>query len=165
MAANKENKVQISFRVPEDFKVEWEVKLARTKQDQQSALISMMREYIAADMLPSPPPPAPSWSPESEPLHQKLESILTSGDEKTIDAVVSNIEVFFERLRPARGAARRPEIGQVLVVKPEEARLIHDFRDSTVDKQRVIRATAAKGETLEPQVMSPSQRAARRKHG
>lgn len=39
-------------------------------------------------------------------LHDKLEAVLNSGDQKTLSAVVPNIELFFDRLKPsARRAA------------------------------------------------------------
>lgn len=38
-------------------------------------------------------------------LHEKLETILNSGDEMTIAAVVPNIEIFYARLKPI--SARR----------------------------------------------------------
>lgn len=46
-----------------------------------------------------------SYSPENRELHEKLETVLNSGDQMTIRAVVPNIEIFFERLRP-RNAKR-----------------------------------------------------------
>jgi hypothetical protein len=42
------------------------------------------------------------YAAENRELHEKLEDILASGDEATITAVVSNIEVFRDRLRPRR---------------------------------------------------------------
>lgn len=38
--------------------------------------------------------------------HDKLETVLNSGDEETISAVTQNIKVFFDRLRPVRAARR-----------------------------------------------------------
>ncbi len=38
--------------------------------------------------------------------HDKLETVLNSGDEETISAVTQNIKVFFDRLRPIRAARR-----------------------------------------------------------
>lgn len=45
----------------------------------------------------------------SEPTesHRKLTVILESGDEATISAVTQNIDVFYDRLRPARPQKRK----------------------------------------------------------
>jgi hypothetical protein len=43
--------------------------------------------------------------PGNHDLHRKLEDILTSGDEETIEAVVPNINIFHNRLQPK---AKRP---------------------------------------------------------
>jgi hypothetical protein len=40
------------------------------------------------------------YAEDARELHEKLETILSSGDTKTTQAVVPNIEVFYERLRP-----------------------------------------------------------------
>ncbi len=45
------------------------------------------------------------FKPANLDLHDKLETILNSGDLPTINAVVPNIEIFFARLQPA--TARR----------------------------------------------------------
>lgn len=45
------------------------------------------------------------YSESNRILHDKLETVLNSGDDMTIRAVVPNIEIFFERLKPAN--ARR----------------------------------------------------------
>ena len=44
--------------------------------------------------------PQSGFAPENAELHSKLETILNSGDEGTIRAVVPNIEIFYERLKP-----------------------------------------------------------------
>lgn len=41
-------------------------------------------------------------APEPTEWHRKLTEILKSGDQPTIDAVTQNIDVFHDRLRPAR---------------------------------------------------------------
>lgn len=41
-------------------------------------------------------------APEPSEWHRKLTEILKSGDQPTIDAVTQNIDVFHDRLRPAR---------------------------------------------------------------
>lgn len=40
------------------------------------------------------------YRPENRSLHDKLEAILNSGDEGVIGAVVPNIEIFFDRMKP-----------------------------------------------------------------
>lgn len=48
-------------------------------------------------------PAAPSfYARENRELHDKLEAVLNSGDTGIINAVVPNIEIFYERLRPKR---------------------------------------------------------------
>lgn len=51
---------------------------------------------------------APSaYAPENKRLHDMLEEVLNSGDDPTIRAVVPNIEIFHERLKPRPIAGRR----------------------------------------------------------
>lgn len=63
---------------------------------------------------PAPVPVPPPYREENLPLHDKLERILNSGDVGTIAAVVPNIEIFNERLKPVRGY-KHP-----LISKPED---------------------------------------------
>ena len=73
-------------------------------------LAGMVRAYLcgtADDEVPEVElaGPGAQYPAEHREWHQKLEDILSSGDEKTIDAVIPNIEVFHERLRPQRKAS------------------------------------------------------------
>lgn len=45
--------------------------------------------------------------PENRVLHEKLEAILTSEDEGVVNAVVPNIEVFYDRMKPNARRKRR----------------------------------------------------------
>lgn len=58
-----------------------------------------------ADAVDSGEPDYP-YAESNRVWHDKLETVLNSGDEETISAVTQNIKVFFDRLRPVRAARR-----------------------------------------------------------
>jgi len=67
------------------------------------ALEAWLQEEQASPPAEAETPPAGALQPESE-WHRKLSAILASGDEDVIRAVTQNIDVFYDRLKPARAA-------------------------------------------------------------
>lgn len=66
------------------------------------AVQSLAREKVTIQRPQQPQPSGSVYAPTNKEWHDKLEAILNSGDEMTINAVIPNIEVFFERLKPVR---------------------------------------------------------------
>jgi hypothetical protein len=97
------------------------------------------------------------------PLHEKLEEVLNSGDEGVIAAVVPNIEIFHDRLRPKRSRGGAVSPAKVYALSQEEARLVEEFRVSSFDKRRRMLGFAAKAEDLEPELMPSEKQSGRRK--
>jgi hypothetical protein len=97
---NKKN-INLGFRVTAGRQEDLKVRSARRKQSIQQ-MIEQGLDLLFADTAP---PGQPHYETQNLPLHDKLERILNSGDAKIIEAVVPNIEVFYERLRP--GARKR----------------------------------------------------------
>jgi hypothetical protein len=101
---------RINVRVsPEMFK---QLNQKRVAQDTtwQDLGLRFLSAWLREDLQPSaaPAPPYP-YAAANRKLHDKLEAILNSGDANIIAAVVPNIEVFFERMKPP--TARRKSGG------------------------------------------------------
>jgi len=73
----------------------------------QGALQRFVRDATLRALDPAGEPPYP-YRKENRELHEKLEKILNSGDAGVINAVIPNIEVFFERRRKG---AEKPRSG------------------------------------------------------
>jgi hypothetical protein len=120
-----------------------------------------MRKWL--DEKTATPETLPSrYSHENGSLHDRLETILLSGDEPTIAAVVSNIEVFFDRLKPQRGGRRS---GPPQISEAEETRLLDEYRRSSHEKRRRMLAFSSTTEDLGPEVMPNPKGGARRRSG
>lgn len=99
-------KINFSFRVSPKRQEELKIASARRKQSVQEMLergLDLLLTDSVGREIPLPSSPSP-YAPENHDLHDKLELILNSGDAGTIRAVVPNIEIFHERLKPNRGA-------------------------------------------------------------
>jgi hypothetical protein len=68
----------------------------------QQALIEAITGWIDGPGTPRSSRTDQAAAPEPSEWHRKLTEILKSGDQPTIDAVTQNIDVFHDRLRPAR---------------------------------------------------------------
>jgi hypothetical protein len=124
----------------------------------EKAYDAALRTWLDEPPPPVPEPAAPPYEAANMPLHDKLERILNSGDAGTIRAVVPNIEIFHERLKPIRGGRRANE-QQPIPLAPEEARIIEEFRKSSYTKRQQMLGFAAKPEESGPEVMPQRKRA------
>lgn len=87
-----------------DTELHKSIRIAAAETGHQMKELVRLAWEAYASMGRAAPPPTPAvtgYNPANRELHDKLETVLNSGDEMTIRAVVPNIEIFFERLRPA----------------------------------------------------------------
>lgn len=96
-----DDRVQTTIRFPKEF----HKKLKHAATDRETDIAGLVMRALNA-LLDGPEVPRSSKSvqaaPEPSEWHRKLTEILKSGDQPTIDAVTQNIDVFHDRLRPAR---------------------------------------------------------------
>jgi hypothetical protein len=104
----------ISVRVSEDEKLQIEKKLVAERTKAQRLLYGWLMEWLAGNKKTAAASTSAQSSTnhesiyrtENRELHEKLEAILNSGDQRILDAVVPNIEVFYDRMRPAQRKRR-----------------------------------------------------------
>lgn len=103
---NKGNKnLKIAFMGTEEYREALQQEALNRKTKVQGLLEDAVAAYVAKPAEPGKPaiaakPEAYPYKAENKTLHDRLEKILNSGDEATIRAVVPNIDIFFERLKP-----------------------------------------------------------------
>lgn len=103
VADSKENKVSIKiYESTHALLVGEKEKFKRSEEPDFADLIAPAVEarYPAGNKDRAKLPAKVAFDTENEELHHKLEVILNSGDAGTIKAVVPNIEIFFDRLKP-----------------------------------------------------------------
>jgi hypothetical protein len=145
-----------------DLEEELHARARRLALDRKVPVKALYAEALTALLEGNLPYP---YAAENRDKHEKLEAVLNSGDEPTITAVVSNIEVFFDRLRPKTPARKRMESeGSRAALGPEESRLVEEYRRGSYEKRQRMLAFAAK-EEIGPEVTTEQKPAARRKHG
>lgn len=83
--------------------------LAVTNQKFQSfALRLILRAMASPEVVPpAQPRPHADVPPAMRSTMEKLARVLSSGDEKAIEAVIANIDLFVDRLRPAARLRKR----------------------------------------------------------
>lgn len=81
---------------------------ARVKGLPEPTFAELIEKCLRASKKGTPYDKAREWHYEAanREWHDKLETVLNSGDEDTISAVSQNIKVFFDRLRPSKAARR-----------------------------------------------------------
>ena len=95
-----ENRVQTTIRFPKEFHKRLKLTAAEREVEIQEIVLTAVADYLGKPAAKSAPATAAAAEPSA--WHRKLTEILGSGDEATINAVTQNIDVFHDRLRPAR---------------------------------------------------------------
>ena len=95
-----------TIRIDDDIAEDVRVRLARERLPLSRLINAYLRTWLAGGVVAVTADPSGPYLPQNRGLHDKLESILNSGDEGTIRAVVPNIEIFFERLKPSPSKRR-----------------------------------------------------------
>ncbi len=117
-------------------------------------------EAVATELSDIPYP----YEDQNRSLHDKLETILNSGDEDTMLAVIPNIELFFKRLKPNRQGTRTAPDRQP-GYDPIRARILAAYDSGSLPMRQKLLAVAGKDLDLGPERMPAPKRPGDRKHG
>lgn len=91
-----------TLRLSEDLNERVRIVMAKRRiRSVQGAVEEALQAWLDSD-APRSSRTDQAAAPEPTEWHRKLTEILKSGDQPTIDAVTQNIDVFHDRLRPAR---------------------------------------------------------------
>jgi hypothetical protein len=96
------DRVQTTIRFPKDFHKKLKHAATERELDIAELVMQSLEVFLGGPEAPRSSRTDQAAAPEPSEWHRKLTEILASGDQPTIAAVTQNIDVFHDRLRPAR---------------------------------------------------------------